>query len=152
MIILSNIYDFLNGYFENEPLINTISNVKYDKIGSFKETIYPLTNIELLSVPTDTESNLLLFTFGLTAVSERDFDKTIKNTKLIGKDNKIDNLNAMHYVLQKFITKVSRSNNPYNIDIDSTTELTPIEDDFTSSLDGFTFEVTISVPNTIPIC
>ena len=152
MIILSNIWEFLNTYFENEPLINTISNVKYDKIGSFKETIYPLTNIELLTIPTDITTNTLTFTFGITAVSERDFDKTVKNTKVIGKDNKIDNLNAMHYVLQKFITKVSRSNNLYNITIDETTEMQPIEDGFTSSLDGFTFEVTISVPNTIPIC
>jgi hypothetical protein len=152
MIILSNIWDFLNTYFEAEPLINTISNVKYDKIGSFKETIYPLVNIELITIPTDIDTNLLTFTFKITAVSERDFDKTVKNTKLVGKDNKIDNLNAMHYVLQKFITKVSRSNNPYNISIDETTELDPIEDDFSSSLDGFTFDVTISVPNTIPIC
>jgi hypothetical protein len=152
MIILSNIWDFLNTYFEDEPLINTISNVKYDKIGSFKETTYPLANIELLIIPTDIETNTLTFTFGITAVSERDFDKTVKNTKLIGKDNKIDNLNAMHYVLQKFITKVSRSNNPYNINIDSTTEMEPILDDFGSGLDGFTFDVTISVPNTIPIC
>lgn len=152
MIILSNIYAFLNDYFQSEELINTISNVKYDTIGSFKQTIYPLANIELLSIPTDTESNLLTFTFGITALSERDFDKTIKNTKVIGKDNKIDNLNAMHYVLQKFITKVSRSNNPNNINIDSTTELTPIEDGFSTGLDGFTFDVTISVPNTIPIC
>ncbi len=152
MIILSNIYAFLNGYFEAEQLINTVSNIKYDKIGSFKETIYPLTNIELLTIPTDLTTNTLQFTFGITAVSERDFDKTVKNTKLIGKDNKIDNLNSMHYVLQKFVTKVSRSNNIHNINIDSVTDMTPIIDDFGSGLDGFTCDVTISVPNTIPIC
>jgi len=152
MIILSNIYSFLNTYFENEVLVNTVSNVKYDSIGSFKQTIYPLVNVELLTIPTDLESNLLTFSFRITAVAERDFDKTVKNTKLIGKDNKIDNLNAMHYILQKFITKVSRSNNEHNISIDSTTEMTPIEDGFSTGLDGFTFEVTISVPNTISIC
>jgi hypothetical protein len=152
MIILSNIYAFLNGYFEAEPLINTVSNVKYDKIGSFKETIYPLVNIELLTIPTDLDTNTLTFTFGLTAVSERDFDKAVKNTKLIGKDNKIDNLNTMHYVLQKFITKVSRSNNAQNISIEDPTPMQPIEDGFSTGLDGFTFEVTISIPNTIPIC
>jgi len=152
MIILSNIYSFLNTYFENEVLVNTVSNVKYDSIGSFKQTIYPLVNVELLTIPTDLESNLLTFEFGITAVTERDFDKTVKNTKLIGKDNKIDNLNTMHYVLQKFLTKISRSNNLHNISIDSTTEMTPIEADFGSVVDGFTFEVTISVPNTISIC
>lgn len=152
MIILSNIYSFLNTYFENEVLVNTVSNVKYDSIGSFKQTIYPLVNVELITIPTDLESNLLTFSFGITAVAERDFDKTVKNTKLIGKDNKIDNLNAMHYVLQKFLTKISRSNNQYNISIDSSTEMTKIEDGFSTGLDGFTFEVTISVPNTISIC
>jgi len=152
MIILSNIYSFLNTYFENEVLVNTVSDVKYDSIGSFKQTIYPLVNVELLTIPTDLESNLLTFSFGITAVTERDFDKTVKNTKLIGKDNKIDNLNAMHYVLQKFLTKISRSNNQYNISIDSSTEMTPIEDGFSTGLDGFTFEVIISVPNTISIC
>ena len=152
MIILSNIYSFLNTYFENEVLVNTVSNVKYDSIGSFKQTIYPLVNVELLTIPTDAESNLLTFEFGITSVTERDFDKTVKNTKLIGKDNKIDNLNAMHYVLQKFLTKISRSNNEHNISIDGSTEMTPIEDGFSTGLDGFTFEVTISVPNTIPIC
>lgn len=152
MILLSNVYKFILDYFEADVIVNTISTVKYDEIGSFKQTIYPLVNVELLPYPTELESNVLFFKFGITSVAERDFDKTVKNTKIIGKDNKIDNLNAMNYVLQRFITKTLKQNNPFNISISEVSDTTNIENDFTSGLDGFTCEITFSIPNTIPIC
>lgn len=152
MILLSNVYNFLINHFENEPLINTISCVKEDEIGANKQTIYPLINIELIEIPTFLESNFVYFSFRISALSDRDFDKKVKQTKLIGGDNKIDNFNEMHYVLQKFINKVSKSNNPDSIDVSSIGSIEPLDGITTTVLDGFSFEITLSIPNTVSIC
>jgi hypothetical protein len=152
MILLSNIYDFIINHFDAEPIVNTITCDNNDEIASNKQTIYPLVNIELLSAPIDLESNLLAFQFNISAMSERDFDKKTKSTKLIGKDNKIDNLNEMYYLLRKFIDKTARSNNINGIDLSEADEIVLIDGATSTVLDGFKCDITLTIPNTIAIC
>jgi hypothetical protein len=152
MILLSNIYDFIINHFDAEPLVNSISCDKNDEIGSNKQIIYPLVNIELIGKPDELGSNLLFYEFAISVLSDRDFDKKIKSTKLIGKDNLLDNQNDTEYILQKFIKKTYLSNNVNNIDLVSLGEVEIIIGGTTTVLDGFKRNMTFTIPNTIAIC
>lgn len=135
------IIDFLINQFKTNELVNTITFVPTIEIDSQKANIYPLVNIDFLEK--ETNGDVIECTFKLTAVTEKLTQAKQLDSKLRLDTNYIDNLNEMGNITTKFINNCLNVNNAENIELVSKTNEKP----FKYGLDGFQFEVVLSIPN-----
>ena len=133
--------DWLINEFKSNELVNTITFVPTVEIDSQKGNIYPLVNIDFLEK--ETNGDVIECNFKITAVTERLIRPIKTDSKLRMETNLIDNLNEMGNITTKFINNCLNSNNDLNIELVSKTNEKP----FKYGLDGFQFEVVLSIPN-----
>lgn len=149
---VQKITDYLINWFQNEPMINTISIVPTIEMDANKENIYPLVNIDVLNKTTFEDA--ISVEYKMTIVQQRDIKPTATDSKLLNDSNFLDNINETTAISTRFFNNLLRQNNPDNIELEDGT--TPREDILKNwsrnGLDGVQFTVSLLIPNISPAC
>lgn len=147
---ITKVYDYIINLFNSNELVNTISIVPTIEMDNNKENIYPLVNADLTA--TAIEDNIIICDFEITIVQQRNSTTIKTDSKLLNDTNYLDNINETHSIATRFINVVSEQNNDDNIELDSLTKLRPLKNWGRNSLDGFQFNVSLSIPNSGKSC
>ena len=136
--------DYIIDMFANNDLVNTISIVPTFNIDLNKENIYPLVNIDLID--SDIQADVIVASFEITAVQQRDVKKKVLNSKLLEDSNYLDNMNETHFVVSKFINQLQKQNNEFNIEISNISNIRFLKMWGLNGLDGCQFTIDLSIP------
>jgi len=147
---ITKVYDYVINLFNSNELVNTISIVPTIEMDNNKENIYPLVNADLTA--TAIEDNIIICDFEITIVQQRNTTTIKTDSKLLNDTNYLDNMNETHSITTRFVNVVSEQNNDDNIELDSITKLRPLKNWGRNSLDGFQFNVSLSIPNSGKSC
>jgi hypothetical protein len=147
---ITKVYDYVINLFNLNELVNTISIVPTIEMDNNKENIYPLVNADLTA--TAIEDNIIICDFEITIVQQRNTTTIKTDSKLLNDTNYLDNMNETHSIASRFINVVSEQNNDDNIELDSISKLKPLKNWSRNSLDGFQFNVSLSIPNSGKSC
>lgn len=130
--------------------VNTITLMEdEDSIDFDKKNIYNLVNVNLISINFDEKT----IGFEVTALAQRDEVKTTITNKLLGNDNRIDNFQSVHSILNNLIKSLRLNRNEYDIDYVSSSEPVIFKKAFTNGLDGMTVDVVLNYPdNNTTVC
>lgn len=142
---LTLLNDFVIGRFENNPLVNTISIVPTFDLDFNKENIYPLVNIDLTDV--DIQTDALIVTYKITILQQRDIKPIKTNSKLLNDSNVLDNMNETNSIALDFINYLRWKNNDLVVEIQNLSTLTPLRNYKGNGLDGFQFDIDLSIYN-----
>ena len=112
---LTLLNNFVIGRFDNNPLVNTITEVKTSDIDMNKENIYPLVNLDLIDE--DPLSDSLVFNYKITILQQRDIKPIKTNSKLLTNSNLLDNLNETNSIALDFINYLRWKNNDLVVEI-----------------------------------
>lgn len=141
----SLIYDFIIAEFDANDLVNTISIVPFAEIDTNKENIYPLVNIDLIDI--ETESDYLTYNFNITVIQQRDIKPVKIDSKLLENINYIDNLNETVSISNRFINVIEKQNNDSSIELQSLSRLRVLKEWGRGICDGVRFDISLSIPN-----
>ncbi len=141
----SLIYNFIIAEFDANDLVNTISIVPTAVIDTNKENIYPLVNVDLIDI--ETESDYLTYNFNITVIQQRDIKPIKLDSKLMTNTNYIDNINETVSIANRFINVVEKQNNDSNIELQSLSRLKVLKEWGTGICDGVRFDISLSIPN-----
>jgi hypothetical protein len=142
---ISKMYEFLIGLFNQNELVNTISIVNTLDMDSNKENIYPLVNLDLRE--TETQDQVIVFSFRITIVQQRDIKPIKTDSKLLENTNYVDNLNETHSILNKVINFLNRQHNYYNIEIVQQGTNRILKEWGMGNLDGVQIDIDLAIPN-----
>lgn len=142
---LTLLNDFVIGRFENNPLVNTISIVPTFDLDFNKENIYPLVNIDLTDV--DIQTDALIVTYKITILQQRDIKPIKTNSKLLNDSNVLDNMNETNSIALDLINYLRWKNNDLVVEIQNLSTLTPLRNYKGNGLDGFQFDIDLSIYN-----
>jgi hypothetical protein len=135
--------EVLAGYLNEDIDVTTIMSAEEDEIDFNKKDIFPLANIRFNGANFDTQQ----MTFEVTYLDIRDIVKTVITDKFNGNDNRWDNINQAHAVLNSLVTKLKLRRNEYDIELESTSEPLLIVGGFSNMLDGMSLIITLTYPN-----
>jgi hypothetical protein len=141
---VSNCLELLAGYLQQDIDVNTITIFQTDDDIDFnKKNIYNLVNIGIVS------SNFESKTIGFEVlfITQRDDVKTTITNKLEGNDNRVDNIQTAHSVMNNLLKKLRLLNNDYDIQFISTTEPQIFFKAYTNGMDGMTIEIVLQYPD-----
>jgi len=141
----SLIYNWIVEQFQSNELVNTISIVPTAVIDTNKENIYPLVNIDLIDI--ETESDYLIFNFTVVVIQQRDIKPIKIDSKLMTNTNYIDNINETVSIANRFINVIEKQNNDSNIELQSLSRLKVLKEWGTGICDGVRFDISLSIPN-----
>lgn len=142
---LSLLNDFVIERFDLNPLVNTITIVPTIDIDANKENIYPLVNIDMVN--TDIQTDAILVNYTITIVQQRELKSQKIDSKLLNDSNYLDNMNECHTIASKFINYLTWKNNDLVIEIQSQSDLKPLKNWGQAGLDGFRFDIELSIHN-----
>ena len=116
---VSRCLEVLVGYLDSDVDVNTITifNTE-DDIDFNKKNIYNLVNINIAGANFQ-EKNI---TFEVLFITQRDKVKETITSKLLGNDNRVDNIQTAHSVLNNLVKSLELKRNDYDIDLASSTE------------------------------
>jgi hypothetical protein len=141
---ISNCLELLVGYLNEDIDVNTITIFQTDDDIDFnKKNIYNLVNIGIVS------SNFESKTIGFEVlfITQRDDVKTTITNKLEGNDNRVDNIQTAHSVMNNLLKKLRLLNNNYDIQFISATEPQIFFKAYTNGMDGMTIEIVLQYPD-----
>jgi hypothetical protein len=141
---VNNCLELLVGYLQEDIDVNTITIFQTDDDIDFnKKNIYNLVNIGIVS------SNFESKTIGFEVlfITQRDDVKTTITNKLEGNDNRVDNIQTAHSVMNNLLKKLRLLNNDYDIQFISTTEPQIFFKAYTNGMDGMTIEIVLQYPD-----
>ena len=141
----SEITNYIINRFDADELVNTIALNDKEIVDTKKENIFPLVSLFYDGTTPDDDNKLYQFT--IYVLQQRDARKETQPSKLMTDTNWIDNLNECESIAMRFINYVRRMELE-NIAIDTISDLEPLSEYGGANLDGYRFEVTISIPNT----
>jgi len=146
MTNLSEVTNYIVNRFQQDEMVNTIALSDNDIIDTKKENIYPLVTISFNGGEV-AEDDLKKYDFTISVLQQRDATRKVKPSKLMDETNWIDNMNECDNICTKFINYIRRMELD-NINIDSLSILEPLNRFGGADLDGFRFDITLSIPNT----
>jgi hypothetical protein len=141
---VNNCLELLVGYLQEDIDVNTITIFQTDDDIDFnKKNIYNLVNIGIVS------SNFESKTIGFEVlfITQRDDVKTTITNKLEGNDNRVDNIQTAHSVMNNLLKKLRLLNNNYDIQFISATEPQIFFKAYTNGMDGMTIEIVLQYPD-----
>ena len=141
----SLIYDFIIAEFQDNDLVNTISIVPFAEIDINKENIYPLVNIDLIDI--ETETDYLTYNFNITVIQQRDIKPVKIDSKLLNNTNYIDNINETVSISNRLINVIEKQNNDSNIELQNLSRLRVLKEWGRGICDGVRFDISLSIPN-----
>lgn len=141
----SLIYDFIIAEFQDNDLVNTISIVPFAEIDINKENIYPLVNIDLIDI--ETETDYLTYNFNITVIQQRDIKPVKIDSKLLNNTNYIDNINETVSISNRLINVIEKQNNDSSIELQNLGRLRVLKEWGRGICDGVRFDISLSIPN-----
>jgi hypothetical protein len=141
---VNNCLELLVGYLQEDIDVNTITIFQTDDDIDFnKKNIYNLVNIGIVS------SNFESKTIGFEVlfITQRDDVKTTITNKLEGNDNRVDNIQTAHSVMNNLLKKLRLLNNDFDIQFISATEPQIFFKAYTNGMDGMTIEIVLQYPD-----
>lgn len=141
----SLIYDFIIAEFQDNDLVNTISIVPFSEIDINKENIYPLVNIDLIDI--ETETDYLTYNFNITVIQQRDIKPVKIDSKLLNNTNYIDNINETVSISNRLINVIEKQNNYSSIELQNLSRLRVLKEWGRGICDGVRFDISLSIPN-----
>jgi hypothetical protein len=141
---VNNCLELLVGYLNEDIDVNTITIFQTDDDIDFnKKNIYNLVNIGIVS------SNFESKTIGFEVlfITQRDDVKTTITNKLEGNDNRVDNIQTAHSVMNNLLKKLRLLNNDFDIQFISATEPQIFFKAYTNGMDGMTIEIVLQYPD-----
>ena len=147
---VSNCLELLVGYLNEDVDVNTITIFNDETDIDFdKKNIYNLVNINIVSANFESKQ----IGFEILFITQRDDVKTTITNKLLGNDNRVDNIQTAHSVLNNLVKKLRLLNNDFDIDFVSSTEPQIFFKAYTNGMDGMTIDIVLNYPdNDINVC
>lgn len=146
-----DIIDKIKQHFENDPLVNTVTQGDIFDVDLNKQTIFPLCHI-IVNQATF-ENNVIRYNISILAMDITDISKSETEDKFDGNDNELYILNTMMAVHNRCYEMLRRGDlysDKFQVDGSPTCE--PFTERFENKLAGFTLTVDILIPNDMTIC
>ena len=145
------VVEFLKSHFQNDIFVHTIAHGVIEDIDVDKKNIFPLVHFQVTSA--QIVEGLIVFTFQIHILDIRNISKKPITDKFLKNDNELDNLNTCFAITNKFLTKLRLQRNAEDIELFANSTPTPVEFQLTNLLDGWVFDVQLSIPNNnIEVC
>ena len=141
---VSNCLELLVGYLNEDVDVNTITIFNDETDIDFdKNNIYNLVNINIVSANFESKQ----IGFEILFITKRNDVKTTITNKLLGNDNRVDNIQTAHSVLNNLVKKLRLLNNDFDIDFVSSTEPQIFFKAYTNGMDGMTIDIVLNYPD-----
>ena len=144
------VVDFLKGHFESDSFVHTITHGVVNDVDIDKKNIFPLVHFSINNA--QVVEGLIVYTFTIWVLDIRNVSKKPIIDKFLKNDNELDNLNTCFAVANRFLTKLRLQRLPNDIELFANSTLEPVQFDFSNVLDGWQFDVQLSIPNDIEVC
>jgi hypothetical protein len=147
-------YDILNRlkyHFDNDELVNSVTQGDIFQVDLNKQTIFPLVHIMVNS--STLSDNTQTFNVSLIAMDIVDVSKAEPLNDFEDRDNELDVLNTQHHVLNRAYQQMLHGNlwdQQFVVETDPTLE--PFTERFENLLAGWTMTFDVVVPNDMTIC
>lgn len=151
---MTGFYDLLNKlkyHFDNDEIVNTVTQGDIFQVDLNKQTIFPLTHLMVNS--STLSDNTMTFNVSIIAMDIVDISKTEVTDLFEENNNELDVLNTQHAVLNRAYQQMLHGNlwnDKYVIENDPLLE--PFTERFENLLAGWTMTFDVVVPNEMTIC
>ena len=146
-----DIIDKIKQHFENDPLVNTVTQGDIFDVDLNKQTIFPLCHI-IVNQATF-ENNVIRYNISILAMDITDISKSESADKFDGNDNELYILNTMMAVHNRCYEMLRRGDlYTDKFQVDGSPICEPFTERFENKLAGFTLTVDILIPNDMTIC
>lgn len=151
---MTGFYDILNKlkwHFDNDEIVNTVTQGDIFQVDLNKQTIFPLTHIMVNS--STLSDNTMSFNISVIAMDIVDISKSEVTDVFQENNNELDVLNTQHHVLNRCYQQMLHGNlwdEKYVIETDPSLE--PFTERFENLLAGWTMTFDVVVPNEMTIC
>jgi hypothetical protein len=146
-----NLIDKLKTHFDNDVLVNTVTQGNLFDVDLNKQDIFPM--VHLIVNTASLESNVVRYNISILAMDIVDISKDETISKFDGNDNELYVLNTQLQVLTRCYELLLRGDlwtDAFQIDGNPTCE--PFVDRFENKLGGWTMTCDILIPNRMTIC
>ena len=151
---MTGFYDILNKlkwHFDNDEIVNTVTQGDIFQVDLNKQTIFPLTHIMVnSSVLSD---NTQTFNVSLIAMDIVDISKSEVTDLFQENNNELDVLNTQHHVLNRCYQQMLHGNLwDLQFVVAGEPTLEPFTERFENLLAGWTMTFDVTIPNDMTIC
>jgi hypothetical protein len=146
-----DILDKLKWHFDNDEIVNSVTQGDIFQVDLNKLTIFPLTHRMVNS--STLGDNTQTFNVSLIAMDIVDISKTETTDTFQENNNELDVLNTQHHVLNRCYQQMLHGNlwdQQFVVETDPTLE--PFTERFENLLAGWTMTFDVTVPNDMTIC
>ena len=141
----------LKTHFENDYLVNTVTDGDIFEIDIAKQTIFPL--VHTMVTQAQFESNIQSFTLTIFCMDIMDAVKEEDNTAWETRDNTNDALNYTLQILNRaYQMLLHGALHDLNYHVDNTPTCEPFSERFENNLVGWAMTLDIICPNDMTIC
>jgi hypothetical protein len=146
-----DILDKLKWHFDNDEIVNSVTQGDIFQVDLNKQTIFPLTHIMVNS--SSLQSNTQTFNVSILAMDIVDISKSEVTDVFQENNNELDVLNTQHHVLNRCYQQMLHGN-LWDLDFVVAGEptLEPFTERFENLLAGWTMTFDVTVPNDMTIC
>lgn len=151
---MTGFYDLLNKlkyHFDNDEIVNTVTQGDIFQVDLNKQTIFPLTHLMVNS--STLGDNTMTFNVSIIAMDIVDISKSEVTDQFQENNNELDVLNTQHAVLNRAYQQMLHGNLwDINMVIETEPSLEPFTERFENLLAGWTMTFDVVVPNEMTIC
>jgi hypothetical protein len=151
---MTGFYDILNKlkyHFDNDELVNSVTQGDIFQVDLNKQTIFPLTHIMVNS--SSLQSNTQTFNVSVIAMDIVDVSKVEPLNTFEDRDNELDVLNTQHHVLNRCYQQMLHGNLwDLQFAVAGEPSLEPFTERFENLLAGWTMTFDVTIPNDMTIC
>jgi len=151
MIGFYDILDKLKWHFDNDELVNSVTQGDIFQVDLNKQTIFPLTHIMVNS--SSLQSNTQTFNVSIIAMDIVDISKSEVTDVFQENNNELDVLNTQHHILNRCFQQMLHGNLwDLQFVVAGDPNLEPFTERFENLLAGWTMTFDVTVPNDMTIC
>jgi len=151
---MTGFYDILNKlkwHFDNDEIVNSVTQGDIFQVDLNKQTIFPLTHIMVNS--SSLQSNTQTFNVSILAMDIVDISKSEVTDVFQENNNELDVLNTQHHVLNRCYQQMLHGNLwDLNFVVAGEPTLEPFTERFENLLAGWTMTFDVTIPNDMTIC
>ena len=151
---MTGFYDILNKlkyHFDNDELVNSVTQGDIFQVDLNKQTIFPLTHIMVNS--SSLQSNTQTFNVSILAMDIVDISKSEVTDVFQENNNELDVLNTQHHVLNRCYQQMLHGNLwDLQFAVAGEPTLEPFTERFENLLAGWTMTFDVTIPNDMTIC
>ena len=151
---MTGFYDILNKlkiHFDNDEIVNTVTQGDIFQVDLSKQTIFPLTHIMVNS--STLQDNTQTFNVSLIAMDIVDISKTEVTDQFQENNNELDVLNTQHHVLNRCYQQMLHGNLwDAQFVIETDPSLEPFTERFDSAVTGWVFTLPVVIENEYNTC